>query len=172
LSPDNPLFSSLTMADGPLFVHDLERVAALPHTVVLAACDSGRNAVLAGDELLGLSGAFLAGGTAQLVASVVPVPDHETGTLMVALHREIIAGAVPAAALRTVQRELAGDSPAAFAAATGFVCLGAGYLPPPLPASARPAAATAGLVSVPAPRGGPDAAPPGNPRSSSSSPSR
>jgi tetratricopeptide (TPR) repeat protein len=161
LSHDNPLFSSLTMADGPLFVHDLERVATLPHTVVLAACDSGRNAVLAGDELLGLSGAFLAGGTAQLVASVIPVPDHETGTLMAALHREILAGALPAAALRTVQRELAEQSPAAFAAAAGFVCLGAGYLPPPLPSWTRPAPVGAGLVSVPAPRQEPDAGRPG-----------
>src|SRR5206468_3039136 len=90
----------------PLFVHDLERVAPLPHTVVLAACDSGRNAVLAGDELLGLGGTFLAGGTAQLVASVVPVPDHETGTLMAALHREIIAGRVPAAALDGCRRRV------------------------------------------------------------------
>jgi CHAT domain-containing protein len=139
-------------------------VAALPHTVILAACDSGRNAVLAGDELLGLGGAFLAGGTAQLVASVVPVPDNETATLMAALHREIIAGAVPAAALRTVQRELADDSPAAFAAAAGFVCLGAGYLPPPLTASPGPAGATAGLVPVPAPRAEPDTAAPSTPR--------
>ena len=157
LSADNPLFSSLTLADGPLFVHDLERVAPLPHTVVLAACDSGRNAVLAGDELLGLGGTFLAGGTAQLVASVVPVPDRETGALMAALHREILGGSVPAVALRTAQRELAGDSPATFAAAAAFVCLGAGYLRPPLPSSWQPRAAGAGLTSIPAPSQEPDA---------------
>lgn len=157
LSADNPLFSSLTLADGPLFVHDLERVAPLPHTVVLAACDSGRNAVLAGDELLGLGGTFLAGGTAQLIASVVPVPDRETGALMAALHREILGGSVPAVALRTAQRELAGDSPATFAAAAAFVCLGAGYLRPPLPSSWQPRAAGAGLTSIPAPSQEPDA---------------
>jgi hypothetical protein len=156
LSADNPLCSSLTLADGRLFVHDLERLATLPHTVVLAACDSARNAVLAGDELLGLGGTFLAGGSAQLVASVVPVPDHETGVLMEALHREIIAGSVPAAALRTVQRELADQSPAAFAAAAGFVCLGAGYVQPPLPSPARPGSAPAGLYSIPAPSQEPD----------------
>ncbi|HVN12155.1 MAG TPA: CHAT domain-containing protein, partial [Kineosporiaceae bacterium] len=156
--------SRLTLADGPLLVHDLERVTTLPHTVVLAACDSGRSAVLAGDELLGLGAAFLAGGTAQLVAPVVPVPDHETGTLMRALHREIAGGAVPAAALRTVQRGLADGSPAAFAAAVGFVCLGAGYLAPPLPpptAQAAPqGAAQRGLLTVP-PRHPADAGHPG-----------
>ena len=164
LSPDNPLFSRLTLADGPLLVHDLERVTTLPHTVVLAACDSGRSAVLAGDELLGLGATFLAGGTAQLVAPVVPVPDHETGTLMQALHREIAGGAVPAAALGTVQRGLAEGSPAAFAAAAGFVCLGAGYLAPPLPPPAQAApreAAQRGLVTVPPPRDAPDAGQPG-----------
>jgi CHAT domain-containing protein len=89
LSPDAPLFSSFTLADGPLYVHDLERLAGLPHTVVLAACDAGRNAVLAGDELVGLSAAFLGGGSAQLVAPVVEIPDHETGALMAALHGEL-----------------------------------------------------------------------------------
>ncbi|MGZ4612585.1 MAG: CHAT domain-containing protein [Kineosporiaceae bacterium] len=164
LSPDNPLFSRLTLADGPLLVHDLERVTTLPHTVVLAACDSGRSAVLAGDELLGLGATFLAGGTAQLVAPVVPVPDHETGTLMQALHREIAGGAVPAVALRTVQRGLAEGPPAAFAAAAGFVCLGAGYLAPPLPPSAQAApreAGQRGLVTVPPPRDAPDGGHPG-----------
>jgi CHAT domain-containing protein len=153
LSADNPLFSCLTLADGPLVVHDLEHVASLPHTVVLAACDSGRNAVLAGDELLGLGGAFLAGGTAQLVASVVPVPDRETGELMTALHRELATGAVLATALRTVQRRLADESPAAFAAAAGFVCLGAGYLRPPLLPRRRTEPAEPALVAaVPGPR--------------------
>jgi CHAT domain-containing protein len=152
LSADNPLFSSLTLADGRLFVHDLEHVATLPHTVVLAACDSGRNAVLAGDELLGLGGTFLAGGSAQLVASVVPVPDHETGKLMAVLHRELIAGAVPATALRRAQRELADLSPAAFAAAAGFVCLGAGYLLPPLPTPPRSPSAREEALTVPTPR--------------------
>jgi CHAT domain-containing protein len=113
--------------------------------------------VLAGDELLGLGGTFLAGGTAQLVASVVSVPDHETGTLMAALHREIIAGSVPAAALRTAQRELAGDSPAAFGTAAAFVCLGAGYLRPPLHSSEQPGSAGSGPFSIPAPSQEPDA---------------
>jgi len=164
LSAENPLFSSLTLADGPLFVHDLERVATLPHTVVLAACDSGQNTVLAGDELLGLGGTFLAGGTAQLVASVVPVPDHETATLMAALHRRIIAGSVPATALRSAQRELAEDSPAAFAAAAAFVCLGAGYVRPPLAAPVPDESARAGLLSIPAPSHEPDAGRVGTPR--------
>jgi len=71
----NPLFSSLRLADGPLTVYDLERLERVPRMVVLAACDSGRTVVCAGDELLGISATLLSHGAQQVVASVVPVPD-------------------------------------------------------------------------------------------------
>ncbi|HKN99779.1 MAG TPA: CHAT domain-containing protein, partial [Pseudonocardiaceae bacterium] len=124
LSAQNPLFSSLLLADGPLVGYDLERLPRLPDTVVLAACDSGRSVVLAGDELLGLGVTFLGRGTASLVASVVPVPDAQTAPLMVALHHALAQGRCPADALAAAQREVPGDDPAAVAAAAGFVCLG------------------------------------------------
>jgi len=126
LSADNPLFSNLLLADGPLYVYDLERLARVPHTVVLAACDSGRSVVRTGDELLGLSATFIGRGAAHLVASVLPVPDVETAPLMAAFHHRLAAGQPPAAALATAQQEQGGGDPAAVAAAAGFVCLGAG----------------------------------------------
>jgi hypothetical protein len=126
LSAENPLFSSLALYDGPLVVHDLEQLARMPDTVVLAACDSGRSVVRAGDELLGLGATFIARGTAALIASVVPVPDAETTPLMVALHRRLASGQSPADALAAAQCEVPDDQPAAVAAAAGFVCLGAG----------------------------------------------
>ncbi|MGH8922774.1 MAG: CHAT domain-containing protein, partial [Actinomycetes bacterium] len=79
---DNPLFSSLRLADGPLTVFDLERLDRVASTVVLAACDSGRPVVCTGDELLGFSATLLSLGTHQLIASVVPIPDVETAPLM------------------------------------------------------------------------------------------
>ncbi|HEX3649928.1 MAG TPA: CHAT domain-containing protein, partial [Pseudonocardiaceae bacterium] len=124
LSAQNPLFSSLLLADGPLVGYDLERLPRLPDTVVLAACDSGRSVVLAGDELLGLGGTFLGRGTSSLVASVIAVPDAATRTLMVALHRELAGGRCPAEALAAAQRAVPADDLAAVAAAAGFVCLG------------------------------------------------
>jgi tetratricopeptide (TPR) repeat protein len=129
LVPDNPLFSSLRLADGPLVIHDLERLPRAPHTVVLAACEGGRSVVHTGDELLGLAATFLARGSAQLVASVLPIPDAETTPLMVALHRRLIAGQPCATALAGAQQAVRGDGPAALAAAAGFVCLGAGFAP-------------------------------------------
>ncbi len=123
---DNPLFSSLRLSDGPLTVYDLERQERVPDTVVLAACDSGRAVVRAGDELLGLSATFLSHGTRQLVASVVPVPDAETAPLMVAFHRLLAAGRPAAAALAESQQQVAREQTRAMAASAGFVCIGAG----------------------------------------------
>lgn len=127
LVPDNPLFSSLRFADGPVVVHDLERLRQVPRTVVLAACDGGRSVVHTGDELLGLAATFLASGSAQLVASVLPIPDAETAPLMVGLHRRLVAGQPCAAALAAAQQAVRDAGAAALAAAAGFVCLGAGH---------------------------------------------
>jgi CHAT domain-containing protein len=126
--PDNPLFSALMLADGPLTTYDLERLPRLPHVVILAACDSGRLVVRAGDELLGLTATLLSHGASQIVASVVPVPDAETTPVMVDLHRHLAAGAHVAAALATAQANAGtaavDDAGPAAAAAAGFVCLG------------------------------------------------
>ncbi|GGM78786.1 CHAT domain-containing protein [Dactylosporangium sucinum] len=131
LSAEHPLFSDLSLTDGPLVVYDLEQLPRVPHTVVLAACDSGRSVVSTGDELLGLGAAFIGRGAAQLVASVLPVPDAETAPLMVALHKALAAGRPPAEALAEAQLGLADAAPRALAAAAGFVCLGSGREAPP-----------------------------------------
>lgn len=123
INPDNPLFTSLMLADGPLTVYDLNHLSQPPHTVILAACDVGRSVVRPGDELLGLSATFLALGTRHIIASVVPVPDAETAPVMIAFHRHLLAGHSPAAALASAQRQLDCTDPAA-TAALGFISIG------------------------------------------------
>lgn len=125
----NPLFSSLRFADGPLTVYDLERLQRVAGLVILASCDTGRAVVRAGDELLGLSAAFLTHGTRQLVASVVPIPDAETSPLMIAFHRLLATGHAAPAALAQAQQRLFDGYTTASAAAAGFVCIGAGFSP-------------------------------------------
>ena len=124
---DNPLFSSLSLSDGPLTVYDLERLSRGADTVVLAACEVGHDVVLAGDELLGLSAAFLARQTRHVVASVLPVPDAATAPLMVSLHKLLAGGNFVAVALAHAQEHIDRSEPAAYAAAAGFVCIGAGF---------------------------------------------
>jgi CHAT domain-containing protein len=126
LSHAHPLFSDLLLSDGPLVTYDLEQLARTAPTVILAACDSGRSVVYAGDELLGLSATLIGRGTARLVASALPIPDAETAPLMVAMHSRLADGEAPAVALANAQRQLTGAEPATVAAAAGFICLGAG----------------------------------------------
>jgi hypothetical protein len=127
LSASNPLFSSLALADGPLMAYDLEDLDRVPPTVVLAACDSGRHVVCAGDQLLGLAATFLAGGTRALIGSVIPVPDLATAPLMVEFHRLLRGGHSAAHALAQAQLAVASDDAPSLAALAGFVCVGAGH---------------------------------------------
>jgi CHAT domain-containing protein len=126
LRSDNPLFSSLRLADGPLTLYDVERLEQVPRTVVLAACDSAQSVVRPGDELLGFSATFLARDTRQLIASVVPLPDVSTAPVMIAFHRLLAAGQPAATALALAQQRTSQEATAAMAAAAGFVCIGAG----------------------------------------------
>ncbi|MGQ0519746.1 MAG: CHAT domain-containing protein [Actinomycetota bacterium] len=118
---DNPLFSCLQLADGPLTVYDLEGLRRAPRTLVLSACDSGLSAVRPGDEVMGLAAAVFSLGTATLVASVIPVPDDATRRLMLAFHRRLQAGDTPAVALAAVRGGSGADP-----ASAGFVCFGSG----------------------------------------------
>ena len=122
---DNPLFSSLDLADGPLTVYDLESLAEAPALCVLSACDSGLSEVRAGDELMGLTATLLALGSATIVASVVTVPDEASMALMSAFHGRLASGAEPAEALVGAQAE-AGDGFEEMVARAAFVCFGAG----------------------------------------------
>ena len=123
---DNPLFSSLKLADGPLTVYELDRLARLPHHVVLSACDTGQSQTVAGEEILGFGAAMLGGGTATLVAPVVAVSDLATVPLMVTYHRGLLAHRSPAEALSAAQAEVDPDDHMGRAAAAAFICLGAG----------------------------------------------
>jgi CHAT domain-containing protein len=125
LRADNPQFSSLELADGSLTVYDLEGLSRVPPLVLLPACQSGLGSPRAGEELLGLATALLAHGARTVVATVIPVPDSATRNLMIALHDRLRAGDPPAVALARARVALDPADPADFAAAAGFVCLGA-----------------------------------------------
>ena len=60
---DNPMFSSILLDDGPLIVHDFERLDRAPYRLVLAGCDSAVAAPIGADELLGLVSSLVPLGT-------------------------------------------------------------------------------------------------------------
>jgi CHAT domain-containing protein len=124
---DNPLFSTVELADGPLTGYELERLRRPPGCLVLSACDAGRSAVRPGEELIGFTAVLLGLGTRCLIASLLPVPAERTTDLMLDLHRRMAAGYGPARALAEAQQDFAdGADGIAYATAAAFVCSGAG----------------------------------------------
>ena len=83
---DSPMFSSLDLDDGPLTVHDLERLDRAPHRIVMSACESGVVAPIGAGEMLGLVAAMLAMGSAGIISSVAKVNDAATADLMLHVH--------------------------------------------------------------------------------------
>ncbi|WP_326782700.1 CHAT domain-containing tetratricopeptide repeat protein [Streptomyces longwoodensis] len=107
---DSPLFSSLRMVDGPLIVHDFERLARSPYRIILSSCDTARLASVGADELLGLVTALLPLGTAGVVASSAPVNDEAVVPLMLALHKGLGDGLSLAEALRDARAAVPSDA--------------------------------------------------------------
>jgi len=116
---DQPLLSSLRLADGPLTGYDLERLTSAPRLIMLASCSTAMAEVRPGDELMGFAAALLAQGTGAVVAPLLPVPDEATRLAAHAVHRALRTGAGPAAALAAAAETDRYTSAA-------FLCLGAG----------------------------------------------
>jgi tetratricopeptide (TPR) repeat protein len=119
---DSPLFSALELADGPLSAYELQHLRRAPELIVLSACDLAVSDRHPGDELLGFAAALLDMGARTIIGSVMPVHDALAKRLMLDLHRRLIAGSKPAAALAEAQAEVSSREPAP----NGFVCLGGG----------------------------------------------
>ncbi|MBR7744933.1 CHAT domain-containing protein [Phycicoccus sp. BSK3Z-2] len=97
---DNPLFSSVRMADGPVFAREFPHPVTAEH-VALAACDVGQFSTRPGDEPLGLATALLALGSTSVLAAVAPVADDRAAAGMADYHRALAAGVDAAEALAT-----------------------------------------------------------------------
>ena len=121
---DNPMFSSILLDDGPLIVHDFERLSRAPYRLVLSSCDSGVAAAVGADELLGLVSSLVPLGAAGIIASIVPVNDPAAVPLMLALHDALQRGATLPEALLAA-RQATSDDPLAEATAHSFMALGA-----------------------------------------------
>ncbi|MBX9243240.1 CHAT domain-containing protein [Actinotalea ferrariae] len=96
---DNPLFSWVRLADGPLFAHELEGAVLPGSFVVLSACEVGRASVRPGGEVLGLASVLLRLGAGAVVASLAPLRDDVAARVMPTLHVLVRRGASPDAAL-------------------------------------------------------------------------
>lgn len=102
---DNPLFSGLALYDGWLTTMDIFNLRLKTSLVTLSACQTGRNVVGGGDELLGLMRAFLSAGTASLTLTLWAVEDRSTAQIMETFYRTLVQGKGKGEALRQAQLE-------------------------------------------------------------------
>lgn len=114
---ENPLFSAVLLADGPLFGYDLDRLEHVPEIVILSACEVGRSTQRWAEESLGMVNAWLHAGARCVIASPAAVADDEACEVLQDVHRLMAAGTPPGVALA----EATADRP------TSFVCFGAGW---------------------------------------------
>ena len=111
---DNPLFSSLQLADGWLTVRDVYRLdLSRCQLVTLSACETGVNVLAPGDEWIGLARGFFSAGSPSLLVSQWVVDDEATAKLMIDFYSYLQSesGAGPAAALRYAQCKLLEEKP-------------------------------------------------------------
>lgn len=118
--PENPLFSSVELADGPLFGYELEQLPQLPRHVMLSACALGLARTRPGDEVLGMTAALLHGGCGSVVAAVANVDDDVACRVAMAHHAALSRGLPPAVALASALSRTEGQP-------APLVCFGAGW---------------------------------------------
>ena len=114
-SAEHPLFSGLELVGGPWFGYDIDRLPRVPDVVLLSACEVGRSEVRYGEELIGMTTAWLHAGVRCVVGSAAAVHDDVAHDVLIGVHRGLGAGLDPAAALAAVlPAATAGNPPAPF----------------------------------------------------------
>ncbi len=100
LAPDDTYDGWLTV--GEIYGLDLQQT----ELVVLSACQTQLGELSAGDELVGLTRAFMFAGTPNVIATLWNVDDTATGDLMEKFYNHLQAGQDKATALRQAQLDL------------------------------------------------------------------
>jgi tetratricopeptide (TPR) repeat protein len=118
-SSENPLFSGFELADGPWFGYDIDQLDDVPDVVLLSACEVGRSTLRGGEELIGMTAAWLHAGSRCVIASAAAINDAVAHDVLVSVHGGLSAGLTPAAALARALSEVDPEGPPA-----PLVCFG------------------------------------------------
>jgi CHAT domain-containing protein len=101
---DNPMLSSIRLADGDLSLADTYGLSLDADLVTLSGCGTGLSAVVGGDELVGLMRGFLYAGARSLLLTMWQVDDLSTAEFMTAFYQNLGRGETKARALREAMR--------------------------------------------------------------------
>ena len=86
---DNPMFSSIRLGDSHLSLFDLYQLPLCAELVALSGCSTAVNAVVGGDELLGLIRGLLFAGAHAVLASLWDVHDRGTSEFMATFYNRL-----------------------------------------------------------------------------------
>jgi len=101
---NRPQRSCLKLADGLMTVVQIMMDLRLQaYLVTLSACETGVSEIEGGDEVVGLTRAFISAGASSVVASLWKVDDQSTGKLMEKFYEGLHGGEDKATALREAQ---------------------------------------------------------------------
>jgi len=103
---DNPMFSSIRLADSHLSLYDLYHLRLPAELVVLSGCATGLNVVKPGDEQIGLVRGLLQAGAQSLMLSLWDVHDSSTKEFMVAFYTRMQQGRSRPLALQEAMAEI------------------------------------------------------------------
>lgn len=106
-----PVYSYLLMAptdedDGRLTVNEIFSLDINSRLVTLSACETALGDLSEGDELVGLSRAFIYAGSSAVLVSLWKVQDNTTALLMARFHEHLTSGKSAAEALSLAQRDM------------------------------------------------------------------
>ncbi|MHC9539719.1 MAG: tetratricopeptide repeat protein [Vulcanimicrobiota bacterium] len=103
LDPLHPLFSGLVLSDKILTTTDIFSLDMDANLVVLSACNTAGGKLYSGDDIIGLSRAFMYIGSPVIVASLWRVSDVSTAELMKNFYQELKTGKSEGQAMREAQ---------------------------------------------------------------------
>lgn len=92
MNQENPFYSFLALSDGPLFAADFRLKSCKVGLVTLAACRTGEQVALPGEESSGLVRSLLEMGAKNVIAGNWPVSDESTALWMTTFYNRYMEG--------------------------------------------------------------------------------
>ncbi len=127
LRADNPFYSHLLLEDGPLFAVDFRLKQCQVGVVSLAACRSGEQVSMPGEESIGLIRSLLEMGARNVIASRWPVSDKSTAMWMSKFYDSFFKNYSILESARIAAESVKKEFPSAYHWA-GFAVFGAGNM--------------------------------------------
>lgn len=107
LDSRRPLQSGVTTADGTLAIADVFNLRLNANLVILSACQTGLGKLLRGDEVVGLTRAFMYAGTPSVLSTLWSVADASTARFITLFYQALRKpGADKGGAMQTAQLAL------------------------------------------------------------------